>query len=163
MNNVLLQIFIMLFLGKVFGKNHFDADVLNNRFKVRRLLKFKLDLCREINNLNVKSVDGDVDNILNIHIRQALLISLIIIWNLEFNSTAFYASENLRIQYMHFRFVHEEICSDKDENLNDNDIIEYTASNPIRQYKLMKEMFVFAKDIYPEVLHAYLDSGIDEF
>ena len=64
---------------------------------------------------------------------------------------------------MHFRFVHEEICSDKDENLNDNDIIEYTASNPIRQYKLMKEMFVFAKDIYPEVLHAYLDSGIDEF
>ena len=64
---------------------------------------------------------------------------------------------------MHFRFVHEEICSDKDENLIDNDIIEYTASNPIRQYKLMKEMFVFAKDIYPEVLHAYLDSGITEF
>ena len=31
----------------------------------------------------------------------------------------------------------------------------------------MNEMFKFAKDIYPEVLHAYLDSGIvlniDEF
>ena len=64
---------------------------------------------------------------------------------------------------MHFRFVHEEICSDKDENLIDNDIIEYTTSNPIRQYKLMKEMFTFARDIYPEVLHAYLDSGITEF
>ena len=68
-SNIVLQIFIMLFLGKVFCKNHFDADVLNNRFKVRRLLKFKLDLCREINNLYVESVDGDVDNILNIHIR----------------------------------------------------------------------------------------------
>ena len=56
-----------------------------------------------------------------------------------------------------------DICSDEDRNLDDKDIIEYTASSPIRQYKLMKEMLTFAKDIYPEVLHAYLDSGKDEF
>ena len=69
MNNVLLQIFIMLFLGNVFGKNHFDADVLNNRFKVRRLLKFKLDLCREIHNLHMKNSDGVVGDASAIHIR----------------------------------------------------------------------------------------------
>ena len=56
-----------------------------------------------------------------------------------------------------------DICSDEDRNLDDKDIIEYTASSPIRQYKLMKEMLTFAKDIYPEVLHAYLDSGKDGF
>ena len=68
---------------------------------------------------------------------------------------------------MHFRFVHEEICSLEEKSLDDKDVIEYTASNPVRQYKLMNEMFKFARDIYPEVLHAYLDSGIilniDEF
>ena len=69
MNNIVKQIFIVFFLGKVFGKNHFDADVLNNRFKVRRLLKFKLELCREIHNLHEKNSNGDVSDIFDIHIR----------------------------------------------------------------------------------------------
>ena len=46
-----------VFFRDSFGKNHFDADVLNNRFKVRRLVKFKLELCQKI--YDVKHSNSD--------------------------------------------------------------------------------------------------------
>ena len=45
---LLLYILLITCLEELSGKNHFDADVYNNRFKVRRLIQFKLDLCKEI-------------------------------------------------------------------------------------------------------------------
>ena len=59
-----------------------------------------------------------------------------------------------------FRKIMVDICFDEDRNLDDKDIIEYTASSPIRQYKLMKDFLKFARDIYPKVLFEYLDSGM---
>ena len=56
--------------------------------------------------------------------------------------------------------IKEDICFDEDRNLDEIGVIEDTASNPILQYRLMKEMLKFAKDIYPRVLDEYLDSGI---
>ena len=47
-SNCLLLLYIINSLGELSGKNHFDAEVYNNRFKVRRLIKFKLDLCKEV-------------------------------------------------------------------------------------------------------------------
>ena len=52
MDSVWLKSFILILISvEIFGRNHFDADVYNNRFKVRRLVKFKLDLCQEIRHL----------------------------------------------------------------------------------------------------------------
>ena len=53
-----------------------------------------------------------------------------------------------------------DICFDDDRNLDDKDVIEYTASSPIRQYKLMKDFRKFAGEIYPKALFEYLDSGM---
>ena len=53
-----------------------------------------------------------------------------------------------------------DICFDEDRNLDDKNVIEYTASSPIRQYKLMKDFQKFARDVYPKVLFEYLDSGM---
>ena len=59
MKYLTIQILVyFLFLGEnIFGKNYFDADVLNNRFKVRRLITFKLDLCRAIYEVNPQNSD----------------------------------------------------------------------------------------------------------
>ena len=45
--NLLCVMFIGCF-GELLGKNHFEPNVYNNRFKVRRLIKFKLELCKEV-------------------------------------------------------------------------------------------------------------------
>lgn len=59
-----------------------------------------------------------------------------------------------------FRKIMVDICFDEDRNLDDKNVIEYTASSPIRQYKLMKDFQKFARDVYPKVLFEYLDSGM---
>ena len=57
--------------------------------------------------------------------------------------------------------VQEEICtSEEDRNLSDDEDIEYTASNPIRLYKLISKMHKFGRDVYPQFLHRQLDTGI---
>ena len=63
MERVIIQVlFCFVFLlENSFGKNHFDTKVLNNRFKVRRLITFKLDLCRCINEVNLQNSD-DTEN-----------------------------------------------------------------------------------------------------
>ena len=58
---LLLYILAIICLEQLLGKNHFDADVYNNRFKVRRLIKFKLDLCKEMKKnpeANIKANDS---------------------------------------------------------------------------------------------------------
>ena len=60
MERVIIQVlFCFVFLlENSFGKNHFDTKVLNNRFKVRRLITFKLDLCRVIYELGLQNSDA---------------------------------------------------------------------------------------------------------
>ena len=58
-----------LFFGYILGKNHFDADVLNNRFKVRRLVKFKMDLCQKIYDVKHSNSDNVEINALNNYAR----------------------------------------------------------------------------------------------
>ena len=47
-SNYLLYVIFINCFGELLGKNHFEAKVYNNRFKVRRLIKFKLELCKEV-------------------------------------------------------------------------------------------------------------------
>ena len=70
MNMIWLQSFIfVVILDEIFGRNHFDADVFNNRFKVRRLIKFKLDLCQVIRRLGHQNVNGMKNNEYNKYVR----------------------------------------------------------------------------------------------
>ena len=69
----------------------------------------------------------------------------------------------MNIALLSFRFVQAEICSNNERYVHDEDAITYTSSNPIRLYKLMKEMHRFAKEIYPDVLYEYLDSGVTQY
>ena len=68
--NIIMHILVQfLFFGYILGKNHFDADVLNNRFKVRRLVKFKLDLCQKIYDVKHSNSDNVEINALNNYAR----------------------------------------------------------------------------------------------
>jgi hypothetical protein len=58
----------------------------------------------------------------------------------------------------YLRVIQNKICTDE-EVIDDDQIIEYTASNPIRQYKLIDQMLEFARHIYPEFLYLFLDTG----
>ena len=70
MENIIMHILVQfLFFGYILGKNHFDADVLNNRFKVRRLVKFKMDLCQKIYDVKHSNSDNVEINALNNYAR----------------------------------------------------------------------------------------------
>ena len=60
-----------------------------------------------------------------------------------------------------FRVIQKELCTNKeDKDLSEDEIIEYTSSNPIRQYKLISQMHKFARHVYPKFLNIFLDTGI---
>ena len=49
---------ILFAIKELEAKNHFKGRVLNDPFKIRRLVDFKINLCKEI--INLKDVHGNI-------------------------------------------------------------------------------------------------------